>query len=92
MPVLGKCLKEFEQDRHAPKGEFTEPKVKGKLVVFMSRSAKKRGRRKSMYMRISLSIPRKLWGYFERTRKLPIHAGNRSSVVRSLLLEKLGEQ
>lgn len=41
------------------------------------------------YVRISLSIPRDLWPFFERQRKRPQHAGNRSSYVRSLILEQM---
>lgn len=40
------------------------------------------------YIRVTLCIPRELWGYFERQRKSPKHNGNRSSYVRSLILEE----
>lgn len=38
---------------------------------------------------MTLSIPRVLWPYFERQRKKPKHAGNRSAYVRSLIAEEM---
>lgn len=41
------------------------------------------------YVRVTLSIPKDLWKYFEAQRKLPRHGGSRSSYVRSLIVEEM---
>jgi hypothetical protein len=43
----------------------------------------------SDYVRISLSIPREVWSFFERQCMQPLHAGNRSSYVRSLIVAEM---
>lgn len=40
-------------------------------------------------VRVTLSIPRTMWPYFERQRKSVKHCGNRSSYIRSLILEQM---
>lgn len=55
----------------------------------MKRSSSRAKAHGKKYVRISLSIPRDLWPFFERQRRLPKHAGNRSSFVRSLIIEEM---
>jgi hypothetical protein len=40
-------------------------------------------------IRVTLSVPATLWPYFERQRKSAKHCGNRSSYIRSLILEQM---
>jgi len=44
------------------------------------------------YVRISLSIPRDIWPWFERQSKKPQHMGNRSSYVRSLIVSAMARE
>lgn len=48
-----------------------------------------RRKKTSDYVRVTLSIPRELWGYFQKQTNSAKHAGNRSSYVRSLILEEM---
>lgn len=42
-------------------------------------------------VRVTLCIPKDIWGYFQKQTNSPKHLGNRSSYVRSLVIEEMEE-